>query len=77
MESPRTELLVHALAEDTVVTRLDRVTEQWLYLPPSAELGVEVVGARGNPLAGFQLDARSADRRSGVSLVTGLVASVV
>ena len=53
------------------MTRLSRVTELWLFLPGSAEVRLEAVGPRDNPLQGFQLYARAVGRQAGFSLVTG------
>ena len=69
--SPRTEVWVHPLAVGDAMTRLNRVTEAWLFLPPSAEVRLEAVGPRENPLQGFQLYARAVGQRAGFSLVTG------
>jgi hypothetical protein len=69
--TPRTEVWVHPLTERTAMTRLDRVTEVWLFLPRSADVRLEALGPRDNPLPGFHLYARAVGQRAGFSLVTG------
>jgi hypothetical protein len=70
LRRPRTEMWVHPITATSTVIRLGEPSDVRLFLPPTALVDLEVTAPDGSGRAGFVLDVRAPDRRTGFSLVS-------